>query len=135
MVLNMYLDASHLHLNLTLTSECWGTSPPGWLPKKNQPIHLNGAIFTLCKILKIVAASAAKAELGALYRNIKEGHTLKLTLEELRHPQPATPIHCDNTTAVGITNGTAKQQRSQSMEMRYFYVCGQVLRKPFDIQY
>ena len=80
--------------------------------------------------------SAAEAELGVLFMNTKEGCTLKLTLKELGHPHPATPIHCDNTTMVGITNGTLKQQRSWSMEMRFFYMCDQVLlQKLFDVQY
>jgi hypothetical protein len=38
------------------------------------------------------------------------------------HPQPKTPVHCNNATAVGIGNNTIKQQRSCSMEMRYYWV-------------
>ena len=37
-----------------------------WMPVVNEPIKLNDAVRTLCKILKFVAASAAEAELGAL---------------------------------------------------------------------
>ena len=85
-----------------------------------------GAIHTLCVILKFVASSAAEAELGALFLNAKAGKIIRLILEELGHPQPPTPIHCDNSTCVGITNGTVKQQRSRSMEMRYFWIVDQV---------
>jgi len=60
---------------------------------------------------------------------------LKLTLKELGHPHQPIPIHCDNATAVGISNGTVKQQRLRSMEMRHFYVCDQVRRKIYDVQY
>ena len=76
--------------------------------KDGEPITLNGAIFTLCTILKFVASSAGKTELGALFMNIKEGHTISLALAELGHPQPSTPIHCDNATAAGIADGTIK---------------------------
>jgi hypothetical protein len=38
------------------------------------------------------------------------------------HRQPKTPVHCDNATAVGITNSTVKRQRSRSMEMRFFWI-------------
>ena len=69
-----------------------------------------------------MAAVAAEMELGALFMNMKEGHALKLTLEELGHPQPVIPTHCDNSTAVGVANGTVIQQRYCSMEMCYFYV-------------
>jgi hypothetical protein len=37
-----------------------------------DPIKLNGAIHITCTILKLVAASAAEAELGALFLNAQE---------------------------------------------------------------
>ena len=75
----------------------------GSVPQKDRPIALNGAIFVFCGILKIiVVASAAEAELGALLLNCKEGKVLRLTLEEMGHRQPPTPVHCDNLTATVI---------------------------------
>ena len=66
---------------------------------------------------------------------IKEGRIIRLTLEEMGHPQPPTPIHVDNTTAVGIANDTIKKQRSCSFEMRYFYACDQVKERQFDVRH
>jgi hypothetical protein len=37
----------------------------------------------LCTVLKLVAASAAEAELGALFLNAKEAKVMRITLEEL----------------------------------------------------
>jgi hypothetical protein len=68
----------------------------GWSPKDGDPIKLNGAFFTLCTILRFVVASAAEAELGALFLHCEEGIIFRRTLEELGHPQPRTPVHCDN---------------------------------------
>ena len=51
------------------------------------------------------------------------------------HPQPPTPIHCDNATAVGIANETVKKHQSRPMEMRYFHSCDQVKRENFDVQW
>ena len=51
------------------------------------------------------------------------------------HPQPATPIHCDNMTATGIANDTIKKQRSRSMEMRFFWVTDQVKSGVVDVQW
>jgi hypothetical protein len=82
----------------------------GWSPKNRDPIKLNGAFFTLCTILRFVVALAAKAELGTLFLNCKEGIIFLLTLEELGHPQPRTPVHCDNATTVSIANNTVKWQ-------------------------
>eukprot|EP00956_Cyclotella_meneghiniana_P010759 scaffold15068_cov99-Cyclotella_meneghiniana.AAC.1 len=78
----------------------------GSLPRDGQPIKLNGAISIICSILKFVASSAAEAELGALFLNAKEARIMRLTLHELGHPQPPTPIHVDNSTTVGIVNNT-----------------------------
>jgi hypothetical protein len=64
----------------------------------------------------LVAASAAKSELGVLFLNSKEAKIMCLTLEELGHPQSATPVHIDNSTTVGIVNNTIKRQKSRSME-------------------
>ena len=49
------------------------------------------------------------------------------------HRQPATPVHCDNATAVGIANSTVKRQRSRLMEMRYFWVVDQCNKKHFIV--
>ena len=60
---------------------------------------------------------------------------VQLTLTELGHPQPATPIHIDNTTVVGIINNTIKRQRSQAMEMRYFWLLDGEAQKYFKFHY
>ncbi len=73
-------------------------------------------------IFKLVAASTAEAELGALLLNAQEAKVICLVLEELGCPQPPTPIHIDNTTTIGIVNNTIKQQQSCAIEMRYFWL-------------
>jgi hypothetical protein len=70
---------------------------------------INGAVHVTCTILKLVAASLAEAELGALFLNAQEAKVIRLVLEELGHPQPPTHIHIDNTTTVGIIKNTIKQ--------------------------
>jgi hypothetical protein len=95
-------------------------SCPG-LPRDGDPIKLNGAIHVTCTILKLVAASAAEAELGALFLNAQEAKVFRLVFAKLGHPQPPTPIHIDNTTTVSIVNNTIKRQWSRSMEMRNFW--------------
>ena len=119
MILNIHYDALYFS-KLGARSRASGHFFIGWLSNRKKPIRLNGVISTLYKILKILAASAVGADLGALVVKIKEGRTLKLALEKLEHPQPVIPIHCDNATAVCIANETVKPQRSRSMEMRYF---------------
>jgi hypothetical protein len=76
----------------------------------------------MCTILKLIAASAAEAELGALFLNAQEAKIMQLILTELGHPQPPTPIHMGNTATVGIVNNTVKRQQSRAVEMRHFWL-------------
>ena len=92
----------------------------GSVPTTGQPIILNGAFYVNTSIMRFVVASAAEAELGALFRNCQDGIIFRLTLENLGHPQPKTPVHCDNAMAVGIATNTVKRQRARAMEMRFF---------------
>ena len=67
---------------------------------------INGPISIIATIIQGVISSAAEAEIGALYMNVRQLLPLRVTCEELGHPQPATPMQTDNNTASGIINGT-----------------------------
>ena len=134
MVLNVHSDASYLTVPKA-RSRAGGHFFLGSLPKGGCPIRLNGAVLKNCTILKCVAASAAEAELGALFLNAIKAKIMRLTLEEMGHPQPATPIHVDNTTAVGIVNNTIKRQRSHAMNMRYFWLLCHEAQKLLCVTY
>ena len=121
MVLNVHSDTSYLSA-AKCRSRAGGYFFLGSFPTDGKPIQLNGNIMITCKILKLVASSAAEAELGALFVSTKEAKIIRLTLQELGHLQPQMPIHVDNTTVIGIVNNTIKQQRSRTMEMRYFWL-------------
>jgi len=54
--------------------------------------------------MRSVLASTTKAEVGALFHNAQDGAMICTMLEELGHPQPATPIQTDNEIANGIVN-------------------------------
>ncbi len=134
MILNIHSDVSYLS-EANAHSRACGHFFMCWRANPTKPIKLNGAFFTLCAILCFIVASAAKAELSALFLNCKQATIFRLTLEEMGHPQPPTPIHCDNSTAVGIVNTTVNRQRSRSMEMRFFWVADALEQGKFDIKY
>ena len=67
-MLNCDYDASYLTASRG-RSRAGGHFFLGSLAKDGSPIFLNGAILTNCTVLKLVAASGAKAELGALFLN------------------------------------------------------------------
>jgi len=93
----------------------------------------NGSIYVLAKIIKNVMGSAAEAECGGLYMNAKQAIPERMTLIELGHPQPATPLKTDNSTADGIMNSTVKQQRSKAIDMRFYWLRDRVEQGQFRI--
>jgi hypothetical protein len=91
----------------------------------------NGAVHVLCHIMREVLSSAAEAELGALFHNGKEACPLRIALTEMGHPQPATPIATDNSTAAGIATDTVKQKRSKAIDMRFYWIRDRVRQGQF----
>ena len=134
MVLNIHSDASYLS-ETRARSRVAGQFFLGSKSNPTKPIVLNGALYIMCGILKFVVASAEEVELGALFLNCKEGRIMRITLQEMGHLQPATPINCDNMTARVIANDTIKKQRPRSMVMRFFWVKDQVKSGIMDIQW
>ena len=133
MILNIHSDASYL-TEPGARSRIAGHFFLASIPDPRKPILLNGSILNPCTILKHIAASAAEAELGALFSNARIGKIIRLALIEMGHHQPPTPIHTDNKTAAGIANSTVKRQRSRAMDMRYFWVNDQVEQGNFNVE-
>jgi hypothetical protein len=77
MILNIHPDASYLSTPKA-RSLAGGYFFLGSLPCDGDPIRLNGTIQIMCTILKLVAASAAEAELGALFLNAQEAKIMRL---------------------------------------------------------
>jgi hypothetical protein len=126
MVLHVHSDASYLSEPKARSRAAghffFGPTPddPN-KPPANQPPR-NGAIHTLCQILRNVMASAAEAEVGAIFVNEQEAVPIRTTAIELGHQQPPTPLQTDNSTASGFANGTIKQKRSKAMDMRFYWI-------------
>jgi hypothetical protein len=51
----------------------------------------------------------------------------------MRHPQTATPIKTDNSTANGIANDTVKQKRSKAINMCFYWVRDRVRQGQFHV--
>jgi hypothetical protein len=68
MILNVHSDASYLSAPHA-QSHAGGYSFLGSTPCDGSLIQINGTVHITCTILKLVAASVAKVELGALFLN------------------------------------------------------------------
>jgi hypothetical protein len=70
----------------------------------------NGPVLIISQILKFVMASAAEAELAALYTTAREMIPLWNALEEKGWKQPRSPIQTDNSAAAGFISDTIIQR-------------------------
>ena len=94
---------------------------------------MNGSVAVIAKIIKNVAAPAAEAEVGALLASAQLAAPVRAALEELGWPQPPAPMKAGSTSASGITNGAAKQQRSKAIGMRLYWLKDRVEQGQFKI--
>ncbi len=77
-------------------------------------------------------ASAAEADLGALYLNTKEVVYLQQILIKTGHPQPQTPIQTDNTTAEGETK-KIQPKLTEAMDMQLHWLRDREYQDQFKI--
>jgi hypothetical protein len=132
MILRIYSDASYLsEVNARSRS-----SGHFYLGDKstNSPDVGNGAILDTSTFMRNVMSSAAEVECCALYNNNKkDGVVLCNTLQEIRHPQPPTPVQVDNFTTYGFANKQICQHKSKSMEIRFYWIQDGVDQKQFHV--
>jgi hypothetical protein len=131
MILHVHSDASYLRKS-EARSRAGGIA---FMSTKDSNPPINGAIHVHSSIMKNVVASAAEAEIGALFHNAQDACTLRQTLIEIGHPQPPTPLQTDNKCADGIINDTVKQKRSKAIDMRYYWLRDRVRQKHFRVHW
>ena len=80
-------------------------------------------------------SSASESELAALFYNCKAAVPLHVTLEEMGHRQPKTPVTTDNSTAYGLIQSTMIPKASKSMDMRFHWLKCRMAQHIFDIMW
>jgi hypothetical protein len=130
MILHIHSDASYLSVS-NARSRLGGLFFLG--NKSPDQETLNGSILNIAAVIKNLVASAAESEVGACFHNAQSGAPLRVTLTELGHKQPITPLRADSSTAFGILNETIKQKRSKAMDMQYHWITDRVRQKQFDV--
>ncbi len=104
-----------------------------FLSNNDQLPPNNGAIMTNATIIKIVMSSAAEAELGALFLNVKEAVYLQQILTKMSYPQPRTPIQTNNTMAEGVINNKFQPKQTKVMDMCFHWLRNQEAQGQFRI--
>jgi hypothetical protein len=126
MILHIHSDTSYLSVS-NPRSRLRGLFFLG--NKSAEQDTLNGSILNVASVIKNVVASADESEVGVCFHNAQSGTPLRVTLTELGHTQPPTPLRTDNSTAVGVLNETIRQKRSKAMDMRYHWLTDRVGQK------
>jgi hypothetical protein len=130
MILNIHIDSSYLSVS-NARSRLGGLFFLG--NKSPEQETLNGSILNVAATIKNEVASAVESEVGACFHNAQSGAPLRVTLTELGHTQPQTPLRTDNSTAYFIVNETIKQKLSKAMDMRYHWLTDIVRQKQFNV--
>ena len=118
MVLAIHSDASYL-------SESKARSRAGghfFMSSDVEYPSNNGAVLNIAQIMNSVMASAAEAEIGAMYVNAREAVPVRRTLIEMGHPQPRTPMQTDNSAAHSVVTNNVQPKRTKAMDMRFYWL-------------
>ena len=90
---------------------------------ENEPIPcFNGPILTIAQMMKYVLSSAAEVEMSSLFLTAKEMVPVRHTLTEMVWHQTPSPIKCDDSTAVIMTNYTLVPRKSKSWHLRLHWL-------------
>jgi hypothetical protein len=111
MILHIHSDASYISVSNSLILLGGFFFCGDKAPKEDT---LNGSILNVASVIKNVVASAAESEVGASFQKAQSGAPLRVTLVELGHTKPDTPLRTDNSTSFDILNETIKK-RSKAM--------------------
>jgi hypothetical protein len=89
MILNIHSDASYVSV-----SNAWIRLRGLFFLCYKSPEQetLSGSILNIAAVIKNVVASAKESEVGACFHNAQSGAPLSVTLTELGHRQPHTPL-------------------------------------------
>ena len=83
---------------------------------------INGPVLIVAQIIKFVMSSAAEAEIAGLFVCAKSMVLLRTTFIEMVWPQPKSPIQCDKSTSVGVSNNTIIQRKTKTMNIQYHWL-------------
>ncbi len=84
---------------------------------------------TICHVVKAADEQDTEVSLAyaGLYAAARIATEERKILANMGHPQPATPLFCDNEVAIGIAADTVSQRMSKATDMRMHWIRDRVL--------
>ena len=90
----------------------------------------NGTVLTLARIIKFVMSYASEAEFGAMFIIAQEIVAMRQTLQEMKFPQPKSPLQTDNSAVAGVVNNTIVPRKLKTTERRlHWLICREAQRQ------
>ena len=129
MILHIHSDASYLVAPYTKSRISWYfflSSDPTKPTTQDAPIRFE------CKTLHRVVTSSGEWETAAVFHNVQIAIHIRYMLQQLGHLQPPTPIILDNGTTEIFKKNNIKQKRSESWDMKYYWLCDKKIQRKFD---
>ncbi len=104
-----------------------------FLGDMTHPERLNGPIYCMSSLLKLVAASAAEAEYGAAFKVAQDVVPIQAALRCFGYINTVCTLLIDNECAIGFANNTMKLKRSKAIDMRYHWLRQRVAMGQFKL--
>jgi hypothetical protein len=83
--------------------------------------------------IPVVCSTVAKSEYAGVFAAARIATDDRAILQNFGHPQPPTPLYCDNECAVGIVNSSVTQKMSKSLDMHLHWVRDRVQQGQFIV--
>jgi hypothetical protein len=94
---------------------------------------LNHPISSHSTRIPVVCSIVAEAEYAGAFASSRIATNERQILHDMGHPQPPTPIFCDNEVAVGLANGSVTLKMSKSVDMRFHWLRDQIQQGQFRV--
>ncbi len=107
----------------------------GMESQSNKAHQIEWGIFYIVCNFKVRRRVRRRSQTRSIISQLQTSNNFLTHARRDGPPQQPTPIHCDNSTEVGIANNTVKRQRSRSMETQFLWVADAVEQGKFDIKY
>jgi hypothetical protein len=83
--------------------------------------------------IPVACSFVAEAEYAGLYAAARIATEERKILASMDHPQPATPLFCDNEVAIGIAADTVSQRMPKATDMRLHWILDRVRQGHFRV--
>jgi hypothetical protein len=94
---------------------------------------LNHPISSHSTRIPVVCSFVAEAEYAGAFASSRIATNERQILHDMGHPQPPTPIFCDNEVAIGLANGSVTLKMSKSLDMRFHWLRDRIQQGHFRV--